>query len=204
MLPCATQYFIPTSNYFSNPLIKQHYLNWQRYHDLLARFGVPEKCRRWYARHVETLLAAIPHRQLSSLTNEEITAYLTSFQMATDVNASKLSISPSLQCAFVSRMVKSVFVVLHPHAALQPRWMCKASSQNALQKGASHPNPRGQAEKRQPETRERVSWLELCIEWRRLQLRKGHGLRDGDPVEETQTIEQTLLRIAVIEAGAVV
>ena len=200
------QYFIPTSNSSSNPLKKQYYLNWRRCHDLLVRVGVPEKYRSWYSRHVETLLAAIPHRQLSSLTNEEITAYLTSFQMATDVNASKLSISPSLQCAFVSRMVKSVLLFFTHMRHFSSRWMCKASSQNALQKGASHPNLRrqGRAVKRHPETRERVSWLELCIEWRRLQLRKGHGLRDSDPVEETQTIEQTLLRVAVIEAGAVV
>jgi len=108
------QYFIPTSNSSSNPLKKQYYLNWRRCHDLLVRVGVPEKYRSWYSRHVETLLAAIPHRQLSSLTNEEITAYRTFFQMATDAYASKLSISPSLQYTLVSLTVSYVYVVLHP------------------------------------------------------------------------------------------
>ena len=50
--------------------------HWQRFFDLLARSGVPEKYRPWYARHVKALLVAFPGRKLTDLTTEEITSYL--------------------------------------------------------------------------------------------------------------------------------
>jgi integrase len=50
--------------------------NWDRYLDLLARRGVPEKMRLWYIRRVEGFLKARRPASLSQVTAEEITGYL--------------------------------------------------------------------------------------------------------------------------------
>ncbi|BCX82072.1 hypothetical protein MIT9_P1656 [Methylomarinovum caldicuralii] len=52
------------------------YSNWQRYLDLLERHQVPERCRRWYVRHVEAFLAAFPGRRLREIGHDELGDYL--------------------------------------------------------------------------------------------------------------------------------
>ena len=50
--------------------------NWDRYLDLLAHRGVPEKMRPWYVRRVEGFLKARRPASLSQVTAEEIAGYL--------------------------------------------------------------------------------------------------------------------------------
>jgi integron integrase len=50
--------------------------NWDRYLDVLARRGVPEKMRPWYVRRVEGFLKALRPESLSRLTAEQVTGYL--------------------------------------------------------------------------------------------------------------------------------
>lgn len=50
--------------------------NWDRYLDLLARRGVPEKMRPWYVRRVEGFLKARRPASLSQVMAEEIAGYL--------------------------------------------------------------------------------------------------------------------------------
>ena len=50
--------------------------NWDRYLDLLARRGVPEKMRSWYVRRVEGFLKARRPASLSQVTAVEIAGYL--------------------------------------------------------------------------------------------------------------------------------
>lgn len=50
--------------------------NWDRYLDLLAHRGVPEKFRRWYVRRVEDFLKAVRPGSLAGLSAEEVTGYL--------------------------------------------------------------------------------------------------------------------------------
>jgi integron integrase len=50
--------------------------NWDRYLDLLARRGVPEKFRRWYVRRVEDFLKAVRPGSLARLSAEQVTSYL--------------------------------------------------------------------------------------------------------------------------------
>lgn len=57
--------------------LDKYYLpsNWQRYLDLLARKGVPERYRQYYVRHVENLISAFPGKRLSELTRADISDY---------------------------------------------------------------------------------------------------------------------------------
>ncbi len=50
--------------------------HWDRYLEVLARRGVPEKMRPWYVRRVESLLKALHPASLSRVTAEEIAGYL--------------------------------------------------------------------------------------------------------------------------------
>ena len=50
--------------------------NWDRYLDLLARRGVPEKFRRWYVRRVEDLLKAVRPDSLARLSAQQVSSYL--------------------------------------------------------------------------------------------------------------------------------
>ena len=50
--------------------------NWDRYLDLLAHRGVPEKMRSWYVRQVEGFLKARRPASLAQVTAEEIAGYL--------------------------------------------------------------------------------------------------------------------------------
>ena len=50
--------------------------HWDRYLEVLARRGVPEKMRPWYVRRVDGLLKALHPAFLSRVTTEEIAGYL--------------------------------------------------------------------------------------------------------------------------------
>jgi hypothetical protein len=50
--------------------------NWDRYLDLLAHRGVPDKMRPWYVRRVEGFLKVVRPESLSRLAAEQITGYL--------------------------------------------------------------------------------------------------------------------------------
>ncbi len=50
--------------------------NWDRYLDLLAKRGVPQRFHRWYVRRVEEFLKAVRPDSLKQITADQVTGYL--------------------------------------------------------------------------------------------------------------------------------